>query len=444
MGQDDCTGTGGELRGRIGGTVVDDDDVGEVSLNLAHQRFDGGGLVEARDDCTAVPAPIHGTESMRNGVDASRVGVEGAEDWVCRMREGRLYFRGVSSPDYLNAETLRLEGVAQRELHERAAWARKVSFGSEVFVRGVVEISNFCRENCAYCGMRRSNRSLNRYRAQVEEIAELLIEHRPRTMTDVSLQGGEDPVAAREIALPLVRLLRRETSLGIILCLGTLDAGLYRELKEAGASIYIMKFEAGDALLYERLEAPGTLSERLSHIRSLASKGWFVSSGFIAGLPGDAEARYLGNFRMAGQLPLRGCSVSPFIPGSQTPLSESAVAGIDLTLNSMAMLRLMRPGWAIPAVSALNLAGPGDGYRRGLRVGANLVTINLTPPAFREDYVLYKRDRYIMTEERILGAIQAEGLRPSPRSLVAYYTETSAREEVETARSADYVLNHEN
>src|SRR5207247_7502247 len=97
------------------------------------------------------------------------------------------------------------------------------------------------------------------------------------------------------------------------------------------------------------------------------------------------------------------------------------VGGIDVTLNCMAALRLMRPDWVIPSVSALNLAEPGSGYRRGLRAGANLVTINLTPEDIRGDYLLYKRDRFIMTEERILAAIAAEGLSPSQQSLADYY-----------------------
>jgi biotin synthase len=326
------------------------------------------------------------------------------------------------APDsILHRESLGMEGAVQAQFHARAAEMARRRFGHEVFVRGVVEISNYCRENCAYCGMRRSNRDLARYRARAEQLAELLVEHRPESMTDVSLQGGEDPVAAREIALPLIRILRRETPLGIILCLGTLDAALYDELQEAGASVYILKFEMADGSFYERMEAPGTLAERLHHIRLLASRGWYVSSGFIAGLPGQSHEQLLANLHQSRQLPLRGCSVSPFIPGGQTPLEGAPLAGVDLTLNCMAMLRMLRPDWVIPAVSALNLAGPREGYRRGLRTGANLATINLTPSDFRGDYVLYKRDRFIMTEERILQAIGAEGLVPSRRSLVEHY-----------------------
>lgn len=319
------------------------------------------------------------------------------------------------------ADDLRARGKRQESLHQRAAHTTARRFGSRVFVRGVVEISNYCRENCSYCGMRRENRQLKRYRAELDQLAELLVQNRPASITDINIQGGEDPVAVREIALPLVRLLRRKTSLGVSVCLGTLRYEEYAELKAAGASIYIIKFEVADGDMYRQMAAPGSLPERLEHIRHLAATGWNVSSGFIAGLPGE-NARTLGeNFRLAADLPLAGCSVSPFIPGEETPLSRRPCADIDLTLNCMAGMRLMRPDWVIPAVSALNLAEPEAGYRRGLRAGANLATINLTPSDIRGDYLLYKRARFIMTEERILSAIAAEGLMPSTQSLADFY-----------------------
>jgi len=269
--------------------------------------------------------------------------------------------------------------------------------------------------------MRRDNRALARFRARHDQLAELLIHHRPASVTDVNIQAGEDPVVVREVVVPLIRTLRRETPLGVSVCLGTLNAALYDELRAAGANIYIIKFEIADPHFYARMQAPGRWEERIEHIQSLAEKGWKVSSGFIAGLPGQDARHLLANFTLARQLPLAGCSVSPFIAGESTPLSNAPTGGIDLTLNCMAMLRLMQPDWVIPAVSALNLAGPGSGYRRGLATGANLVTINLTPPEIRDDYLLYKRDRFIMTEERILSAIEAEGLTPSRQSLDDFY-----------------------
>lgn len=332
------------------------------------------------------------------------------------------FFRASRDGAYFpsNADLL-LSGTSQEAFHQRAREAAIDAFGPKVFVRAVVEVSNFCRQNCAYCGMRRDNRSLHRFRAAAGELAELLIAHRPASVRDINIQAGEDPVAVREVVLPLVAELRRSTELGISVCLGSLDNSLYAELRRAGASVYILKFETADPAHYREMQSPGTLNQRIANIRHLASTGWAVSSGFIAGLPGQSPERLLANFRLAAELPLAGCSVSPFVPGDETPLSAAPRSNIDLTLNSMAALRLMRPGLVIPAVSALNLAEPGAGYRRGLRTGANLVTINMTPSGLREDYLLYKRDRFIMTEEVILDALEAEGLAPSETGLAQHF-----------------------
>jgi len=329
----------------------------------------------------------------------------------------------VASFGYFPTESdLAATGAAQNNLFERARAARRAEFGDEVFVRAVVEVSNFCRENCTYCGMRRDNRTLERFRARHDQLAELLIHHRPASVTDLNIQTGEDPVAVREVVLPLIETLRRETSLGISVCLGT---ELYDALQVAGASIFIMKFELGNAEQYARFSAPGSLTERLEHIRLLAERGWQVSSGFIAGLPGQTLADLLNNFAVARDLPLNGCSVSPFIPGNDTPLASATAAPADWTFNSVSALRLIRPDWVIPAVSAFNLAAP-EGYRRGLRAGANLVTMNLTPDNLRENYVIYKRDRFIMTEERVLSAIAAEGLAPAATGLAEFYRQHNA------------------
>lgn len=315
---------------------------------------------------------------------------------------------------------LGVTGALQLALHERAAAAAALQFGNRVFVRGVVEVSNYCRQNCSYCGMRRDNRDLDRHRAKLDHLAELVIHHRPASITDLNLQAGEDPVAVREVVIPLIREIRRRTSLGVSVCLGNLDAKLYAAVKEAGATIYILKFETANEVSYRDLGAPATLDRRLGDIRHLAESGWHVSSGFIAGLPGEGEADLERNLEMAASLPISGCSVSPFIPGGATPLAGSPMASLELTLNCMAALRLARPDWVIPAVSALNLTDPRSGYRRGLATGANLATINMTPPDMRDDYLLYTRDRVIMTEERILTAMESEGRVPSEVGLAAY------------------------
>ena len=117
-------------------------------------------------------------------------------------------------------ELLKLRGSSQEQLHERAAVLSRQNFGKEVFVRGVVELSNFCRQNCSYCGMRRDNHTLERFRSYFEAVAEMLIHHRPQSITDINIQTGEDPVAIRNVVLPLIRAIRKETNLGISVCLG--------------------------------------------------------------------------------------------------------------------------------------------------------------------------------------------------------------------------------
>jgi biotin synthase len=321
---------------------------------------------------------------------------------------------------------IRAHGPMQERLHQEARAAVRARLSNQVFVRGVIEVSNFCRQNCAYCGMRRENRSLERYRLSVDELASEIIEHRPAIITDINIQSGEDPRAARDVVLPLVRLLRHNTALGISVCLGTLDTATYDALRAAGARIYIMKFELADSSRYRQLAAPGELAERLRHIRLLAARGWHVSSGFIAGLPGETDHDLQANLELASSLPLRGCSVSPFIPGEETILGDRPAGDIETTLNCIALLRLRHPDWVIPAVSALNLTQPGAGYRRGLAAGANLATINLTPDRVRAQYLLYSRKRCIMTRDRVLEALEAEGLEPSPTSLVAHYAATRA------------------
>jgi len=203
-----------------------------------------------------------------------------------------------------------------------------------------------------------------------------------------------------------------------------------------------MKFEVAPEAAYQRYEAPVTWEKRLTHIKRLAEQGWFVSSGFISGLPGHSESEYLENFKVALSLQLRGCSVSPFIPGESTPLANENMGDAELALNSMAALRLMRHEWIIPAVSALSIADERSGYVRGLNAGANLVTINLTPTQVRSDYLLYKRDRSIMTEERIFEALELGKLIPSPISQVDFLKNRLQSQEIEFSYGTQYICNH--
>jgi len=315
-------------------------------------------------------------------------------------------------------------GDGQVALHARAAAARNAVFGRRVFVRGVVEISNYCRQNCRYCAMRRDNHRLTRYRLAADELAELIIHHRPASITDIDIQAGEDPVAVREVALPLVRELSCRTDLGITLCLGTLSPHHYDELRNAGGQYYVLKIETGDANHYRLVEAPGTLAGRIEAIRYLARTGWKVSSGLIVGLPGQTEDHLRQSLQLLTELPLAGCSVSPFVAGEQIPFAGNPDGSVELTLNCIAWMRLAIPHWIIPAVSAMKLVSE-NGYVRALQAGANLATINLTPQTVRADYPIYKRDRVIMDEERVLSAIEQADCQPSRVSIVEHLRQSA-------------------
>ena len=294
-------------------------------------------------------------------------------------------------------------------LEQEAGALRDEVFGRKIFVRGVIEVSNFCRQNCNYCGMRRDNRELKRFRGDPDSLRELVLHGIPDVITDINIQTGEDTVGDREIVLPLIETIRKEKPhLGVSVCLGTLDHKLYDQLKAAGASYYIIKIETGNRDHYRDIQAPGNFDQRLAAIQYLAETGWSVSSGFILGLPGQTAELIEESLELLGKLPLAGASVSPFIAGEQTPFAGHPTGDFEKTLRCIARLRLRNPSYIIPAISALNIVNE-DGYVRALRAGANLATINLTPTANRGDYLLYKRDRFIMHEQRVREAIDQAG-----------------------------------
>lgn len=318
-------------------------------------------------------------------------------------------------------------------MHARARALRDEMFGRRVFVRGVVEVSNFCRQNCNYCAMRRDNGLLERFRLSATDLAELIIHHRPSIITDIDIQAGEDPVAVREVVLPLVRELRRHTNLGITLCLGTLSPYEYDELRAAGGDYYVIKIETGNPEHYQSVHAPGTLEKRLAAIHYLASTGWKVSSGIIVGLPGQTAAHVTESLDLLADLPLAGASVSPFIAGVQTPFAGAACGDIETTLDCVARMRLASPHWIIPAVSAMRLVS-NDGYVRAFNAGANLATINLTPRAAQAKYPIYTRDRFIMDEERVLSAITAAGCEVSRVGISEYLRREDASASAHVSR----------
>ena len=310
-------------------------------------------------------------------------------------------------------------------LRKCGAEARNLHFGKRVFVRGVIELSNYCRENCSYCGMRRDNRTLSRFRLQRDQIVQMIESGLPSSITDLNLQTGEDPRVIEEVVLPVVQYLRAHTGLGISLCLGTLDSSVLNSLRSAGAFYYILKLETGDEAHYADMSAPGTYKERMGAIHSLVSSGWKVSSGMIFGLPRQTSKMAVDTLRLLSQLPLSGVSVSPFISGDETPFAGKSSPETSSVIHALALLRLANPQRIIPAVSALSLLG-NDAYGEALEAGANLVTINLTPEKERDNYLLYKRKRFIVDEKKVRDVLLKADLEPSRMSMAEHFSSVNS------------------
>ncbi|CAB4243464.1 protein of unknown function [Methylacidimicrobium sp. AP8] len=219
-------------------------------------------------------------------------------------------------------------GSTARSLGACEGGAREPIFGNRIFVRGVIEVGNFCRQNCMYCGMRRENGDLRRFRLAREAVRRLLEERLPASVTDLNFQAGEDPVVLREVVLPVIEDLAKESRLGISLCMGTLAFRLYDAAKRAGARGYILKLETGDARHYRLLQRPGTLESRIEAIRYPAETGWRVSFGWIHGLPQQTPAQEAETLDLLCSLPLSGCGVSPLTAISHKFRSRGAANGL--------------------------------------------------------------------------------------------------------------------
>lgn len=307
------------------------------------------------------------------------------------------------------AEYLRLIELADPSVSEYAArTARAVArerFGGGVFIRGLVEITSFCRNDCLYCGLRRSNTALVRYRLGEEQIAAACRAGHAAGFRTFVLQGGEDPALEDGRVERLVRRLRAEfPDSALTLSLGERSRDAYRRWREAGADRYLLRHEAADAACYARLH-PADMSQqrRMACLSTLRELGYQTGAGMMVGAPGQtaddlaADLRFLERFRpeMVG--------IGPYLPQRQTPLADSPPGSADRTLLLLSLVRLMLPDALIPATTAL-ASLLADGRERGILAGANVVMPNLSPPDVREQYAIY--DHKLAS-----GAEAADGLR---------------------------------
>ena len=286
-----------------------------------------------------------------------------------------------------------LRDAARLPLDELMAAARSVTdavHGKDVLLRGLVETTNRCAMDCLYCGIRRSNASVDRYSLDGETLKELLRAGLESGFSSFVLQGGEDPSLAGEGLVRLVRDLR--AAIGpkpaLTLSFGIRGAREYEELKAAGADRYLMRFETADPELHRRLRGGTTLRRRLRALEDVRAAGLQLGSGFMTGLPGETEDTLLRNVELCAALDMDMGGVGPFIPHPDTPLASAPGGTLEGALRATALLRLAIPRCHIPATTAAGSINP-EGRELMLEAGANVLMPNLTPPDFKKKYLLY-------------------------------------------------------
>ena len=306
----------------------------------------------------------------------------------------------------LRDEELRLlleSGEGDEYLFQMADRKRREIYGDEVYLRGLIEFSSFCKNNCYYCGIRRGNGKLSRYRLSKEDIllcAEAGYALGYRTFV---LQSGEDPFYTDEILCDIISALHTAwPDCAITLSIGEKSRESYEAYYRAGASRYLLRHETASETHYGRLHPPEmSLKNRKECLYQLKEIGYQVGAGFMVGSPFQTTENILEDLRFLQALKPEMIGIGPFLTHQDTPFAGMKNGSLHLTVRLLALLRLMFPMALIPATTALGTIHP-QGREMGLKAGANVIMPNLSPTEVRKQYSLY--DNKIST-----GAEAAEG-----------------------------------
>lgn len=284
------------------------------------------------------------------------------------------------------------EGRERERLYAEADRVRHVHVGEEIYIRGIVEFSNVCSNDCLYCGIRASNDAVNRYVMSPEEILATAKTMEPLGQTTVVLQSGETPGLTDFEIGNLVRRIKAETGLAVTLSVGNRSREVYRFWKECGMDRYLIRFETSDRDLFARLHPDCSFDERIECLHILGDLGVQVGSGFMIGLPGETIETMADNILLCRELDLDMIGIGPYIPHPDTPLGgepNSYLGNEDIFFNALAVLRIVNPDAHIPATTAFDAVFPGTGRNLALTRGANIFMPNDTPVGYRKDYLLY-------------------------------------------------------
>lgn len=295
--------------------------------------------------------------------------------------------------DLNDEEMLSLLSTAEydTELFERADGIRRKIYGGDVYIRGLIEFTNYCKNNCFYCGIRRDNKNAERYRLSREEILECCREGYALGFRTFVLQGGEDGFYTDEVMCKIVSDIRgKYPDCAITLSIGERSRDSYKALFEAGANRYLLRHETADESHYKKLHPESmSLLNRKKCLFNLKEIGYQVGSGFMVGSPYQTTENILADLRFLQELKPDMIGIGPYITHTETPFKEFKSGSLELTLRLVAILRLLFPYALIPSTTALGTIHP-NGREMGLKAGANVVMPNLSPVSVRKLYDLYE------------------------------------------------------
>lgn len=294
------------------------------------------------------------------------------------------------------------------QLFCQANSVRKDFFGEEVHLRGIIEFSNVCRRNCLYCGLRRENRILHRYRMTKEEIiyiSDVLVECGIKTIV---LQSGEDSYYTVDLIEELISEIKNRHDIAITLCLGERPHEQYARWYNAGADRYLLKHETIDPNLYHILHPDMKYSNRIGCLEDLQSIGYQIGAGNIIGLPGQNLNTIADDILFLKKIDADMAGIGPFIAHSITPLYKSPPGDVNLTLKTLAVARIVLKDTHLPVTTALRILDE-NGYEKGLSCGANVIMPNFTPDPYRKFYEIYPgKDTKIFSPKRYINDIQKQ------------------------------------
>jgi biotin synthase len=294
-----------------------------------------------------------------------------------------------------------LDNISQSLVEYTAEKARKTAlsiFGNRIFIRGLIEFTNYCKNDCYYCGIRRSNRNAQRYRLTKEEILECCRIGYDLGFRTFVLQGGEDPFFDDDILVDIIMEIKKNhPDCAVTLSLGERARDSYQRLFDAGADRYLLRHETADENHYKRLHPPElSLENRKKCLRVLKEIGFQTGAGFMVGSPWQTCETLARDLLFLKELSPAMVGIGPFIPHKDTPFAGKAAGTLEQTLFLLSLLRIMLPDVLLPATTALGTIDP-RGRERGILAGANVVMPILSPVSVRKKYLLY--DNKICTGE---------------------------------------------